>query len=402
MTQTSVTQTSRTATVAVNLGRKLIQLSLLLSVLIVSGCEGSRLGNNLEKSLEPDPQLAAETNPTETEDDTVTPDDKDPNRVNKPSAANNSSDKPDNAASKPDDAPKEEEKPPAVIAGDYKDIDQAPEEIQPYLVDLIELDLLEVRPAEAAPTPTPTPKPETEEEGAEENTEEDTEEGAETANQTAPAKPASPAAADEFKPNQAMTRREYARWLLATNNRFYAGERTRKIRPGVDSSQPVFQDVPVSDPDFESIQGLAEAGIIPSPLTGSSTTITFRPNAPLTRKDLLLWKVPLDTRQSLPEASVSAVQQAWGFQDAAKIEPRTLQAILADYQNGDFANIRRAFNYTTLFQPDKAATRAEGGAVLWRFGNAAEGITAAEIRNPGSSSAANSTTENQGTDDTDE
>ena len=115
-----------------------------------------------------------------------------------------------------------------------------------------------------------------------------------------------------------------------------------------------------------------------------------------------MWKVPLDTRQSLPEASVSAVQQAWGFQDAAKIEPRTLQAILADYQNGDFANIRRAFNYTTLFQPAKAATRAEGGAVLWRFGNAAEGITAAEVRNPGSSSAANSTTDNQDTDNTDE
>ena len=87
-------------------------------------------------------------------------------------------------------------------------------------------------------------------------------------------------------------------------------------------------------------------------------------------------------RQTLPEASVSAVQQAWGFQDAGKIDPRTLQAVLADYQNGDFANIRRAFSYTTLFQPDKAATRAEGAAVLWRFGNLTEGITAAEIRSP--------------------
>ena len=263
-----------------------------------------------------------------------------------------------------------------MVAGDYKDIDQAPEEIQPYLVDLIELDLLEIRPAEAAPAPAPAPNPATE------NGEES---DSPPATSPTPAKPPTPAAADEFKPNQAMTRREYARWLLAVNNRFYAGERTRKIRPGVTSSQPVFQDVPVSDPDFAAIQGLAEAGIIPSPLTGSSTTLTFRPNAPLTRKDLLLWKVPLDTRQALPEASVSAVQQAWGFQDAAKVDPRTLQAVLADYQNGDFANIRRAFNYTTLFQPDKAATRAEGGAVLWRFGNATEGITAAEIRNPGNS-----------------
>ncbi|MEO1446686.1 MAG: S-layer protein, partial [Cyanobacteria bacterium J06635_11] len=156
----------------------------------------------------------------------------------------------------------------------------------------------------------------------------------------------------------------------------------RKIRSGVNSSQPVFQDVPVSDPDFAAIQGLSEAGIIPSPLTGSSTTITFRPDSPLTRKDLLLWKVPLDTRQPLPQATAAAVQEAWGFQDAGKVEPRALQAVLADHQNGDFANIRRAYSYTTLFQPNKAATRAEAAAVLWRFGNSTEGITAGELRAP--------------------
>ena len=178
---------------------------------------------------------------------------------------------------------------------------------------------------------------------------------------------------------------------MATNNRLYTDQRSRKVRPGIASSQSVFQDVPPSDPDFGAIQGLAEAGIIPSPLTGSSTALTFRPNAPLTRKDLVLWKVPLDTRQPLPQATPAAVQEAWGFQDAAKIEPRALQAILADYQNGDFANIRRAFGYTTLFQPDKAATRAEAAAVLWRFGNSTEGITAEEIRNPAAKSQADET-----------
>ncbi|MGB5916131.1 MAG: S-layer homology domain-containing protein, partial [Phormidesmis sp.] len=208
----------------------------------------------------------------------------------------------------------------------------------------------------------------------------------ETAKPPTPApKPPTPAGPDEFRPNQAMTRREYARWLLAVNNRLYEGDRNRQIRAGVTSSQPVFQDVPISDPDFGAIQGLTEAGIIPSPLTGSSTTVTFRPNAPLTRKDLVLWKVPLDTRETLPSATVSAVEQIWGFQDTAKIEPRALQAVLADNQNGDFANIRRAFGYTTLFQPDKAATRAEGAAVLWRFGKMDEGVTAADILSGGSS-----------------
>lgn len=309
----------------------LVRLSLLFTVLVVTGCSGSRLGDTVGKNLEPDPQLAENAGETDAPEATQKPISNDPKTV-KPV--------PEESPSPPEspDPPKTEQ----AAAGEYTDLARAPEEIQPYLSDLIELDLLKVR------SPTTPPKP------------------------------------DEFRPNQAITRREYARWLLATNNRFYTSQRNRKVRLGVNSSQPVFQDVKANDPDFDAIQGLAEAGMIPSPLTGSSTTLTFRPDAPLTRKDLILWKVPLDTRQPLPQATPAAVAAAWGFQDAGKIEPRALQAVLADYQNGDFANILRAFGYTTLFQPDKAATRAEAAAVLWRFGNSTEGITAEEVLKPGS------------------
>jgi hypothetical protein len=311
---------------------------LLMSAIALSACSGSKLGETVGKTLEPDPQLTGQT-------DSATPK---PAKPAEPDTTNQNNPATEQAAKPPAQRPT-----PKVVAGDYIDLDKAPEEIQPYLVDLIELNLLTIQASSTTPT---------------------------NANSTDKAK--APVPANEFRPNQALTRREYARWLLATNNRFYADQRTRKIRPGVTSSTAVFQDVKTSDPDFGAIQGLAEAGIIPSPLTGSSTALTFRPDAPLTRKDLLLWKVPLDTRQPLPQATAAAVEQAWGFQDANKIEPRALQAVLADYQNGDFANIRRAFSYTTLFQPDKAATRAEAAAVLWRFGNPTEGITAAEIRNP--------------------
>ena len=127
------------------------------------------------------------------------------------------------------------------------------------------------------------------------------------------------------------------------------------------------------------IQGLAEAGIIPSAFTGNSTAVNFRPDAPLVREDLILWKVPLDTRSALPTTSPEAVTETWGFQDTAQIEPMALRAIAADYQLGDFSNFRRAFGYTTLFRPDKAVTRAEAAATLWRFGNQTEGRTAAEV-----------------------
>jgi hypothetical protein len=126
------------------------------------------------------------------------------------------------------------------------------------------------------------------------------------------------------------------------------------------------------------IQGLAEAGLIPSPLSGDSTAVLFRPNAPLTREQMILWKVPIDIRQSLPSASVDAVKQTWGFQDAARIEPKALRAVLADFQNSEQSNIRRVFGYTTLFQPKKPVTRAEAAGALWYFGTSSEGISAQE------------------------
>ncbi len=181
-----------------------------------------------------------------------------------------------------------------------------------------------------------------------------------------------------FAPNKTITRREYARWLVSANNRLYADKPTRQVRLAVDSSQPVFRDVPRSDPDFSVIQGLAEAGIIPSPLSGDITTLTFRPNSPLSRQDLLLWKVPLDTRQGLPTATIDSVKQTWGFQDTPKIDPKALRAVLQDYQNGDLSNIRRAFGYTILFQPKKPVTRAEAAATLWYFGFQGEGQSAGQ------------------------
>jgi hypothetical protein len=93
---------------------------------------------------------------------------------------------------------------------------------------------------------------------------------------------------------------------------------------------------------------------------------------------MILWKVPLDTRQALPSASIDAVKETWGFQDIARIEPKALRAVLADFQNGDQSNIRRVFGYTTLFQPKKPVTRAEAATALWYFGISGEGISAQE------------------------
>lgn len=183
---------------------------------------------------------------------------------------------------------------------------------------------------------------------------------------------------NNFEPGKIISRREYALWLLAANNAMYANDPAKQIRLASAETQPVFPDITPRNPDFASIQGLAEAGIIPSSLSGDTTAVLFRPDAPLTREQLVMWKVPLDIRQGLPAASLDTIKQTWGFQDAGKIDPQALRAILADFQNGEQSNIRRVFGYTTLFQPKKPVTRAEAAVALWYFGTQGEGISAAE------------------------
>lgn len=178
--------------------------------------------------------------------------------------------------------------------------------------------------------------------------------------------------------NRVVTRREYARWLVAAHNRITGTKPTQQLKLATTDTKPVFQDVPSTNPDFPSIQGLAEAGLIPSSLSGDATAVLFRPDAPLTREQLILWKVPLDTRQPLPNASLDAVKQTWGFQDAGKVEPTALRAVLADFQNGDRSNIRRVFGYTTLFQPKKTVNLGEVATAIWYFGANSEGLSARE------------------------
>jgi hypothetical protein len=176
--------------------------------------------------------------------------------------------------------------------------------------------------------------------------------------------------------NRVVTRREYARWLVAAHNKITGAKSTQQIKLAATDTKPIFQDVPNTNPDFPSIQGLAEAGLIPSPLSGDATSVLFRPDTPLTREQMILWKIPLDTRQPLPAASLDAVKQTWGFQDAGKVDPKALRAVLADFQNGEQSNIRRVFGYTTLFQPKKTVTLGEVAIAIWYFGANSEGLSA--------------------------
>jgi hypothetical protein len=55
------------------------------------------------------------------------------------------------------------------------------------------------------------------------------------------------------EPNKIVTRREYARWLVATNNQIYGSRQAKQIRLAVESSEPAFSDIPKTDPDKRKI-----------------------------------------------------------------------------------------------------------------------------------------------------
>ena len=241
--------------------------------------------------------------------------------------------------------PTETQPPPTA----FTDLKQAPEELQPYLEDLAELGVL-----------------------------------------SGPGGDNDPDRFSAFQPNQAIQRGTFARWLVQANNRLYRDRPTQQIRLATDTAKPAFKDVPPFHPDFPYIQGLAEAGYLPSPLSGDQDQILFRPDQDLTRATLLTWKVPVDRRQILPTATAAKVKQVWGFKDASRIAPAALSAVLADHSNGDLANIRRLLGSALLFQPQKPATRAEAAATLWFIGIEGEGYSAQDIRRAEQQSAASS------------
>ena len=187
--------------------------------------------------------------------------------------------------------------------------------------------------------------------------------------------------------NSPISRREFAKWLLLTNNRFYESRPTKQIRIDRPSSTPTFQDIPSSDPDFAILQSLADAGILPSTLSrdtkNEGKNDRFKPSEALTREELLRWKIPLDSRPSQADVPpIESLRKTLPFQDLSKvIHPETLRLVALDLKNGDRSNLRRSLGYTTLLQPQRSVTRAEAATVLWSIGPEVGMLTAKDVLN---------------------
>ncbi|KAL7003418.1 hypothetical protein U1Q18_004575 [Sarracenia purpurea var. burkii] len=177
----------------------------------------------------------------------------------------------------------------------------------------------------------------------------------------------------EVQPGDLCTRREYARWLVSASS-ILSRNTVSKVYPAMyieNVTELAFDDITPEDPDFPSIQGLAEAGLISSKLSRRDMSyseedqgsLSFSPECPLSRQDLVTWKMALEKRQ-LPEADRKILHQLSGFIDIDAISPEAWPALVADLSAGENGIISLAFGYTRLFQPDKPVTKAQAAIAL--------------------------------------
>ncbi|KAK1327153.1 hypothetical protein QJS10_CPA01g01572 [Acorus calamus] len=106
----------------------------------------------------------------------------------------------------------------------------------------------------------------------------------------------------DAQPGDICTRREYARWLVSASGAL-SRNTISKVYPAMyieKVTELAFDDITPEDPDFASIQ---EAGLIQSKLSGYDAngsldgelgSIRFFPESPLSRQDLVSWKMALE------------------------------------------------------------------------------------------------------------
>lgn len=174
-----------------------------------------------------------------------------------------------------------------------------------------------------------------------------------------------------IQPGELCTRREYARWFLSSNS-LLSRRPNNKVFPLVyieGVTQLAFDDITPQDPDFPYIQGLAEAGIIPSKLSNNEARSTndrtqshsctmFYPDSPLSRVDLVTWKIVVE-HNHLPHIDKRTLEKKSGFLDVQRISIDAWPAIFIDASAGDKSITQRAFGYSRRFQPDKPVTKGQ-------------------------------------------
>lgn len=190
-----------------------------------------------------------------------------------------------------------------------------------------------------------------------------------------------------FDPDGTITRGEFAKWLVLANNGIFENAPEKKIALS-HVTKPAYSDVPPSHPDFPYVQGLKDAGFAVGFPDG-----TFKPDAPLTREQMIAMKATVDRGGTSTYYVISANSMMPNWKDAGLIATMYRGAIAEDsaldksaVANWDqprmaIGNVSRAFGPIASFEPQATVTRGQAAAVLWKMGPHNTDITNPEPEN---------------------
>ncbi len=168
-------------------------------------------------------------------------------------------------------------------------------------------------------------------------------------------------ASGAFKPNAPITRAQFVRWLVKANNVYFKDTPGKQIRLAK-TGPALFVDVPVKNPDFQYIQGLANAGYV----IGIDKT-HFAPNRTLTREELVAIKAPVDEGGDIKLDVGMAEFDLQKFSDVKKINKHYVAAIDEDGTVRTTQNAARIWGTLRAFSPQKPVTRSEAAIAIWQI-----------------------------------
>jgi S-layer homology domain len=176
-----------------------------------------------------------------------------------------------------------------------------------------------------------------------------------------------------FNPNGSITRADFVKWLVQANNAIFANDPDKVIRKS-QVTKSAYPDVAPSHPDFAYIQGMYDAGF-----AIGFPDKTFKPDAPLTREQMIAIKEAVD-RGGVDKYYVSFWDSTTpDWKDKAQINKQfrgaigedsglDRQAVAQAQQQLVIGNVPRTFGAIAMLRPQQPVTRGEAALILWKIG----------------------------------
>ncbi|KAK9750541.1 hypothetical protein RND81_02G203900 [Saponaria officinalis] len=173
---------------------------------------------------------------------------------------------------------------------------------------------------------------------------------------------------EDVKADALCTRRDYARWLVRASSLL---ERNPKYKVSTavtlaGSFISAYEDMPFVDQDFDSIQALAEAGVVSSKLSSKHNLdgcFNFFPGRFISRKDLIEWRAQLEYDFAATR-NQEILKQKVNLLDVREISADEEPGLFMDVLAGDNSLLRRVFGQIRRLQPNKPSTIAQAAVAL--------------------------------------